>query len=227
MKGQKKEINLYKFEEELYDAGYELICGVDEAGRGPLAGPVVVAACILPPFLRIDGVNDSKQLSEKKREELYKIIIKNAIAYNVVFINEKTIDQINIYEATKKGMLEAIQGLKVEPDYVLIDAMPLNELKLNNKSVIHGDALSASIAAASILAKVSRDHYMDKMDIKYPNYGFKHNKGYGTKMHMEALEKFGPCKIHRKTFDPVAKILLKDKQLSLDLFGENENKDEE
>lgn len=226
MKGQKKEINLYKYEEELYDAGYELICGVDEAGRGPLAGPVVVAACILPPFLRIEGVNDSKQLSEKKREELYKIIIKNALAYNIVFINEKTIDAINIYEATKKGMLEAIEGLKVQPDYVLIDAMPLNELKLNNKSVIHGDALSASIAAASILAKVSRDHYMDKMDIKYPNYGFKHNKGYGTKMHMEALEKFGPCKIHRKSYEPVMKVLLKDRQLSLDLFDDDE-KDEE
>ena len=226
MKGQKKEINLYKYEEELYDAGYELICGVDEAGRGPLAGPVVVAACILPPFLRIEGVNDSKKLSEKKREELYKIIIKNALAYNIVFINEKTIDAINIYEATKKGMLEAIEGLKVQPDYVLIDAMPLNELKLNNKSVIHGDALSASIAAASILAKVSRDHYMEKMDIKYPNYGFKHHKGYGTKMHMEALEKYGPCKIHRKSFEPVARAMQKNKQMSLDLFDDEEdNKD--
>jgi ribonuclease HII len=223
MKSQEKEINLYKYEEELYDNGFEAICGVDEAGRGPLAGPVVVAACILPPFLRIDGINDSKQLSEKKREELYKIIVKNAVAYNVVFINEKTIDEINIYEATKKGMLEAIEGLKVKPDYILIDAMPLGELKQNNKSIIHGDALSASIAAASILAKVSRDHYMDKMDIKYPNYGFKHNKGYGTKLHMEALEKFGPCKIHRKSFEPVRRASLKTRQISLDLFNdENE-----
>ena len=226
MKNQnKEEINLYRYEEELYDNGYKNVCGIDEAGRGPLAGPVVVAACIMPPFLRIDGINDSKQLSEKKREELYKIIIKNAVAYNIVFINEKIIDKINIYEATKKGMLEAIAGLKVEPDYVLIDAMPLNELKTSNKSIIHGDALSASIAAASILAKVSRDHYMDKMDIKYPNYGFKHHKGYGTKMHMEALEKFGPCKIHRKSFEPVARSLQKTKQLSLDLFNDDDNEE--
>jgi ribonuclease HII len=223
MKSQKEEINLYKFEEELYDEGFKNICGVDEAGRGPLAGPVVVAACILPPFLRIPGVNDSKQLSEKKREELYKIIVKNALAYNVVFINEKIIDELNIYEATKKGMLDAINGLKIEPDYVLIDAMPLSELKTNNKSIIHGDALSASIAAASILAKVSRDHYMEKMDIKYPNYGFKHHKGYGTKMHLEALEKYGPCKIHRRSFEPVAKALQKTKQLSLNLFDEEDD----
>jgi len=223
MKSQKEEINLYRFEEELYDEGFKNICGVDEAGRGPLAGPVVVAACILPPFLRIPGVNDSKQLSEKKREELYKIIVKNALAYNVVFINEKIIDELNIYEATKKGMLDAINGLKIEPDYVLIDAMPLSELKTNNKSIIHGDALSASIAAASILAKVSRDHYMEKMDIKYPNYGFKHHKGYGTKMHLEALEKYGPCKIHRRSFEPVAKALQKTKQLSLNLFDEEDD----
>ena len=226
MKSQKEEISIYKYEEELYDEGFKVVCGVDEAGRGPLAGPVVVAACILPPFLRIPGVNDSKQLSEKKREELYKVIIKNAVAYNVVFINEKIIDELNIYEATKKGMLEAIEGLKVKPDYVLIDAMPLSELKTDNKSIIHGDALSASIAAASILAKVSRDHYMEKMDIKYPNYGFKHHKGYGTKMHMEALEKYGPCKIHRKSFEPVARAMQKNKQMSLDLFDDEEdNKD--
>ena len=226
MKSQKNDINLYKFEDELLDKGFRNIAGIDEAGRGSLAGPVCIACCILPPFLRIDGINDSKQLTEKKREELYKIIIKNAIAYNIVFINEKTIDEINIYEATKKGMLEAINGLKVEADYVLIDAMPLGELKTNNKSIIHGDALSASIACASILAKVSRDHYMEKMDIKYPNYGFKHHKGYGTKMHMEALEKYGPCKIHRKSFEPVARAMQKNKQMSLDLFDDEEdNKD--
>ena len=150
--------NLYKFEEELYDEGYTNICGVDEAGRGPLAGPVVVAACILPPFLRIPGINDSKKLSEKKRDELYKIIVKEAVAYKVVFIGVDVIDELNIYNATKKGMLEAINGLKVPADYVLIDAMPLGELTQSNKSIIHGDALSASIAAASILAKVSRCH---------------------------------------------------------------------
>lgn len=212
--------NLYKYEEELYDKQIELVCGVDEVGRGPLAGPVVVAACIMPPLLRIKGINDSKKLSEKKREEIYKIIVKEAIAYNVVFVSEKEIDELNIYQATKKGMLEAIKGLKVEPQHVLIDAMPLGELDLPHTSIIHGDALSASIAAASILAKVTRDHFMEKMDVKYPNYGFKRHKGYCTKAHVEALEKYGPCAIHRKTFAPVSKYFTK--QLSLDLFGEEE-----
>ncbi len=219
MKSQNNEVNLYKYEENLYDLGFHSICGVDEAGRGPLAGPVCVAACILPEFIRIEGLNDSKKLSEKKREALYKEIIKSAIAYNVVFIYENEIDELNIYQATKKGMLEAIEGLKIPADYALIDAMPLSELKLPHDSIVHGDALSASIAAASILAKVTRDHYMDKMDIKYPNYGFKNHKGYGTRLHMEALEKYGPCKIHRKTFYPVSKYF--SKQLSLDLDIEN------
>lgn len=207
-------INLYEFEEKLYDEGFQNICGVDEAGRGPLAGPVVVASCILPPFLRIDGINDSKQLSEKKRQELYKLIIKNAISYNIVFISEEDIDNLNIYQATKKGMLESIKGLKVKPDYALIDAMPLSELDIPHNSIIHGDARCASVAAASILAKVTRDEYMEKMDIKYPNYGFKKHKGYGTKAHIEALEKYGPCPIHRKTYAPVSKYF--SKQLSFD-----------
>ena len=215
--------NLYKFEEELYDKQIELVCGVDEVGRGPLAGPAVVAACIMPPLLRIKGINDSKKLTEKKREELYKIIVKEAIAYNVVFVSEKEVDELNIYQATKKGMLEAINGLKVKPEHVLIDAMPLGELELPHTSIIHGDALSASIAAASILAKVTRDHFMEKMDVKYPNYGFKRHKGYCTKAHIEALEKYGPCAIHRKTFAPVSKYFTK--QLSLDLFGDEDNKE--
>ncbi|HIT49652.1 MAG TPA: ribonuclease HII [Candidatus Pelethenecus faecipullorum] len=214
MNDQKK-VNLYQFEEELYDAGYPLICGVDEAGRGPLAGPLVVAACILPPFLRIDGINDSKKLTAKKREELYKIIIKNALAYEIVFIKVDEIDRLNIYQATKKGMLEAIARLKTVPDHILIDAMPLEELTIPHTSIIHGDARCASVAAASILAKVSRDHYMEKMDIKYPNYGFKKNKGYGTKLHLQALKQYGPCKIHRKTFAPVSKYY--SRQLSFDL----------
>ncbi len=207
-------INLYEFEEKLYDEGFHNICGIDEAGRGPLAGPLVVASCILPPFLRIDGINDSKQLSAKKRQELYKLIIKNAISYNIVFISEEDVDNLNIYQATKKGMLESINGLKVKPDYALIDAMPLGELDIPHNSIIHGDARCASVAAASILAKVTRDEYMEKMDIKYPNYGFKKHKGYGTKAHIEALEKYGPCPIHRKTYSPVSKYY--SKQLSFD-----------
>lgn len=210
MKDQK--MNLYEMEEKLYDEGHHMICGVDEAGRGPLAGPVVVAACILPPFLRIDGINDSKQLSAKKRSELYKIIVKNAIAYKIVFVSERDVDELNIYQATKKGMLEAIAGLPETPDYALIDAMPLGELQIPHDSIIHGDARCASVAAASILAKVVRDEYMEKMDVKYPNYGFRKHKGYGTKAHIEALEKYGPCEIHRKTFAPVSKYF--SKQLS-------------
>ena len=206
-------LDLYEFEEKLYDEGFYNICGVDEVGRGPLAGPLVVAACILPPFLRIDGLNDSKKLSEKKRNELYKIIIKNALAYNVVFISVEDVDTLNIYQATKKGMLEAINGLKIKPDHCLIDAMPLNELKVPHTSIIHGDARCASVAAASIIAKVVRDEYMEKMDIKYPNYGFKKHKGYGTKQHLDALNELGPTPIHRKTYSPVSKFY--SKQLSI------------
>ncbi len=216
MRDQK--LNLYEYEEALYDQGNQLICGVDEAGRGPLAGPVVVAACILPPFLRIEGINDSKQLTAKKREELFKIIVKNAVAYQIVFVSEADVDLLNIYQATKKGMLEAIRGLDVTPDHVLIDAMPLGELKIPHTSIIHGDARCASVAAASILAKVTRDEFMEKMDVKYPNYGFKKNKGYGTKAHMEALEKYGPCPIHRKTYAPVSKYF--SRQLSFNLEEE-------
>ncbi len=216
MRDQK--LNLYEYEEALYDQGNQLICGVDEAGRGPLAGPVVVAACILPPFLRIEGINDSKQLTAKKREELFKIIVKSAVAYQIVFVSEADVDLLNIYQATKKGMLEAIRGLEVTPDHVLIDAMPLGELKIPHTSIIHGDARCASVAAASILAKVTRDEFMEKMDVKYPNYGFKKNKGYGTKAHMEALEKYGPCPIHRKTYAPVSKYF--SRQMSFNLEEE-------
>ena len=217
----KNNVNLYQYEEQLEDLGIKYIAGVDEVGRGPLAGPVVVAAVILPLNLRIKGINDSKKLSLKKRNELYKIILNEALAVNVSFIDERVIDEINIYEATKKGMLEAISGLKIKPEHVLIDAMPLRELAIAHTSIIHGDALSASIGAASIIAKVTRDEYMDKMDIKYPNYGFKHHKGYCTKEHLEALEKYGPCEIHRKSFAPVKKFYTK--QLSLDLFEEDSN----
>ena len=216
------EINLYKYEEELQDEGINLIAGVDEAGRGPLAGPVVVAAFILPPTSRINGLNDSKQLSKKKREMLYKQIVQEAICYKIVFVSAEEVDNSNIYTATQEAMKEALLGLEQKPEYALIDFMPLKDIDIPSKSITHGDALSASIAAASILAKVTRDEYMGKMDVKYPNYGFKHNMGYCTKMHMEALEKYGPCPIHRKTFYPVSKYFSQTEQLSLNLFTEEE-----
>ena len=218
-------VNLYQKEEYLYDSGLKLVCGCDEAGRGPLAGPVVVAAVIMPPLERIEGINDSKKLSDKKRRELYKIIEKKALAISVAFVYEDEIDELNIYQATKKGMLEAINKLKVKPDYSLIDAMPLDELKMPHESIIHGDAKSASIAAASIIAKVTRDNYMEKMDFKYPNYGFKRHKGYCTKQHVLALEKYGPCKIHRKSYYPVSKYYEDVPERTLfDLRLDDENK---
>lgn len=217
----KTDINLYQFEEELEDKGIQYIAGVDEVGRGPLAGPVVVAAVIMPINSRIKGINDSKKLSEKKRNELYKTIYNEALAIEVAFIDEAVVDEINIYEATKRGMLQAIDQLKIRPEHVLIDAMPLNELQIPHTSIIHGDAISGSIAAASIIAKVTRDLYMEKMDLKYPNYGFKHHKGYCTKDHLEALEKYGPCEIHRKSFAPVSKFFTK--QLHFDLFNEEDS----
>jgi ribonuclease HII len=147
----------------------------------------------------------------------------DAISVSIGMKDAIVIDEVNIYEATKLAMKEAIDGLNIKPEHVLIDAMPLHELEIEHTSIIHGDALSASIGAASIIAKVTRDHYMEKMDFKYPNYGFKHHKGYGTKMHLEALEKYGPCKIHRRSFEPVAKALQKTKQLSLNLFDEEDD----
>ena len=218
------QFDIYEIENNLHDLGYKYICGVDEAGRGPLAGPCVVCACIMPEFLRIEGINDSKQLTKKKREELYKIIVKKAVAYKVVYVSEKDIDKYNIYQATKMGMIKAIKALKVKPDYVITDAMPLHNLDIECEDLVHGDAKSASVAAASIIAKVVRDNYMDKMDIKYPNYGFSHNKGYGTKMHMDALEEFGPTPIHRKTYYPVSKFFTGVTQLSLFDEEEEENK---
>lgn len=210
-----KSINLYRYEEELNDNGITLIAGVDEVGRGPLAGPVVVAAVILPECLRIKGINDSKQLSEKKRLELYEEIYEKALAIEVFFLGPEEIDNLNIYQATKLAMLNCINNLGIKPEHVLIDAMPLNELEIPHTSIIHGDALSASIAAASIVAKVERDAYMVKMSKIYPGYGFENHKGYSTKEHIEALERLGVTPIHRKTFGPVQKCLVK--QLSLDI----------
>ena len=178
----------------------QYICGVDEAGRGPLCGPVAAAAVIMPEGLIIEGVNDSKKLSEKKREELYDIIIEKAIAYSVVFENENTIDEINILNATLMAMEKAINGLKPKADFALIDGNRSVGITTPCKTVVKGDSLSHSIACASILAKVSRDRLLLEYDEKYPEYGFKAHKGYGTKAHYEAIEKYGILPIHRKTF---------------------------
>ena len=188
-------------EQKLYDSGFEYICGIDEAGRGPLAGPVVVASVILPKNSMIEGVNDSKKVSEKKREKIYEEIIKEAISYGIAIIDEKEIDEINILNATKKGVTESLKELKTKPNIILVDALKgINTLQIPYKSVIKGDAKHYSIAAASILAKVTRDRIMRQYDSIYPEYGFMQNKGYGTAKHIEAIKEKGICDIHRKTF---------------------------
>lgn len=197
---------MLEYENELYEKGITLIAGVDEVGRGPLIGPVVAAAVILPKGFYHPGIKDSKKLSEKKREELYKVITENALSIGVGTVSEEVIDEINIYEATKTAMKEAINSLTIPPEHVLIDAMKL-DLKMPSTSIIKGDALSESIAAASIIAKVTRDYLLMKMDEEYPMYDLKNNKGYGTKKHLEALEKYGACKYHRKSYSPVTKVL--------------------
>lgn len=189
------------YELEYYKSGKKLIAGVDEAGRGPLAGPVCVAAVIMP-FEQdkiIEEINDSKKLTEKKREKLFEKIKNTAISYNIVFVDEKTIDSINILNATKLGMKQAIEGLSVKPELVLIDAVKIDTC-VPTESIIKGDAKSYNIAAASILAKVTRDKLMVDLDKKYPEYNFKKHKGYGTKEHIENLKKFGKCEIHRNSF---------------------------
>lgn len=193
---------MYEFENNLYQLGYQKIAGTDEVGRGPLAGPLVCAAVILDPDVTIYGLNDSKKISELKREKIAKEIKKYALAYSIVYIFEEEIDQINVYQASKKGMIEALNDLTTEPDFVLSDAMPLGD-DIPHEAIIKGDTKSASIAAASIIAKVERDHYMVKMADKYPGYGFEQHKGYPTQQHIEALDTLGICKIHRKTYKPV------------------------
>ena len=202
---QEKEIerlNILKQEElSLYNEKINYICGIDEAGRGPLAGPVVVGAVIMPKDSFIEGVNDSKKVSEKKREKLYDLITEEAIAYSVGIIDHNKIDEINILNATKLGLKNAIEGLKLRPDLILVDA--LNNMDTNGipyKSIIKGDAKVYSIACASIIAKVTRDRIMRQWDEVYPQYGFERHKGYGTAAHIAAIKENGPCIIHRKTF---------------------------
>ena len=201
-KKAKEIIDNYKYEKELKQQGIKLIAGVDEVGRGPLIGPVVAAAVILPVNFKLDGLTDSKKLSEKKREEYYEIIKKEAIAIGIGIISEKRIDEINIYEATKEAMKEAINNLTVKPEHILIDAMKL-DLEIETTSIIKGDLLSISISAASVIAKVERDHMLYEIDKEYPMYDLKNNKGYGTKKHLEAIKQYGITKYHRLSFKPV------------------------
>lgn len=191
---------LWRLEHECFERGYHCVAGVDEAGRGPLAGPVYAAAVILPEDFYLPGINDSKKISEKKREELYELIIREAKAYSICAVDEKIIDDINILNATYQAMNGAVNTLPVEPDYVLVDGNRIQGMTVPHETVVKGDAKSISIAAASVLAKVSRDHYMLEMNQEYPQYGFAAHKGYGTKVHNEAILTYGPCPIHRRTF---------------------------
>lgn len=192
--------DMWAIEQSHFDKGVKIICGVDEAGRGPLAGPVCAAAVILPPNAEIPGLNDSKKLSDKKRRELYPIIKEQAIAYGIAFVDHKEIDAINILQATFLAMERAIQQLSVKPELALIDGNRAKDFGVAVETVVHGDSLSASIAAASVLAKVTRDDYMLKMAEEYPGYGFEIHKGYGTKAHYAALRELGASPIHRMTF---------------------------
>ncbi len=194
------EMSLWQIEHQCFADGYERVCGVDEAGRGPLAGPVCAAAVILPPDLEIPGLNDSKKLTDKKRRELYDVIVSQAVAYGIALVDEKTIDEINILQATFLAMERAVAQLLVQPDLALVDGNREPRMPVPVKTVIKGDSLSASIAAASILAKVTRDRLMEELDATYPAYGFAVHKGYGTKRHYAALTEFGPSPVHRMTF---------------------------
>ena len=194
-----------EFENELYNNEINFIAGIDEVGRGPLVGPVVTAAVILPKDFYDERINDSKKLTEKKRELLYDVIMENALSVGIGISSPEVIDEINILNATKKAMIEAINNLSIKPEHLLIDAVKL-DIDIPQTSIIKGDAKSESIAAASIIAKVTRDRMMVELDKKYPMYDFKHNKGYGTKKHIEALYQYGPIEEHRKSFAPVSEL---------------------
>lgn len=201
-----------KFEQQAYDLGKKYIVGLDEAGRGPMAGPLVVGAVIFPQGYYNDKINDSKKLTEKKREELYQIIIQEALAYQIEIIDVADVDRLNVYQASKKGMIDAIDHLSIRPDYALTDAMPLGDV-IEHQVIVKGDAKSLSIGAASILAKVTRDHIMNDYAKIYPEYGFEKHKGYPTKQHKEALKAYGVTPIHRRSFQPVIDVL--NQQMSL------------
>lgn len=199
--------NLYRFEDEQRAKGYKLIAGVDEAGRGSLVGPVVVAAAVLPVDLYLERLDDSKKLSAKIRDVLYERITAAAVSWNVVAVPVEDVDKLNVYQATLAGMKRAVEGLDVQPDFVLTDAMRVDfGEKIPSLAIVHGDALSASIAAASIIAKVTRDRLADQWALTYPAYGFEHNRGYGTKAHLDAIYEHGATPIHRRSFNPVKSL---------------------
>lgn len=202
----------YYFERKLREQGITLVAGVDEVGRGPLVGPVVAACVILPEDFSLDGLTDSKKLSEKKRDYYYDEIMRQAVAVGVGVVSEKKIDEVNIYEATKLAMKEAISKCNIQPEHILIDAMPLS-LEIPTTSIIKGDFKSITISAASVIAKVTRDRMLDELDKKYPMYDFKDNKGYPTKKHLEAIDKYGIIPEHRRSYGPVRDYV--EKQLSL------------
>ena len=202
-------MDLWLYEKELFKGNIEYIGGVDEVGRGPLIGNVVAACCVLPKDFYLDGLNDSKKLSEKKRDQYYDYIIENCIAYGIGKVSPEEIDEINIYEASRKAMMIAIEEVrkKINLQHVLVDAMPLPDLDIPHTPIIKGDAKSISIAAASVIAKVTRDREMYDLDKKYPMYGFKSHKGYPTKKHIEAINTYGLIEGYRKTYGPVEKII--------------------
>ena len=200
-KEEQRLIKLKEIDKEFFDMGMKYVCGIDEAGRGPLAGPVVVASVILPKDSMIEGINDSKKISESKREKLYDVILQEAISYGIGIIYQEEIDEINILQATKKGLHEAVENMEIKPNVILVDALTgIDTLGIPYKSIIKGDAKSYSIGAASIIAKVTRDRIMREWDKIYPEYGFAGHKGYGTAKHIEAIKKYGLTPIHRKTF---------------------------
>lgn len=202
------EVDLYSNEKRLWNLGYENIAGCDEAGRGPLFGPVVAASVILPHDFVLEGLNDSKKLSEKKREKYYPIIMEKALAVSVSVVEADEIDKINIYEASRQGMLRTTNSLKVKPDYIITDAMPLDGFtSVPHEAIIKGDAKSITIAAASVIAKVTRDRIMYEIDKVHPEYEFKKHKGYPTKKHLELIEKYGIIDGYRRTYGPVKKYI--------------------
>lgn len=204
-----EKIDLYKYEKELWNQGLNYVAGMDEVGRGPLIGPVVTACVILPKNFKLEGLTDSKKLTEKTREKFYDYIMEHALSIGIGMMDEKIIDEVNIYEATKLAMYQAVENSLIKPEYVLIDAMKLDKLSMPSTSIIKGDAKSISIAAASVIAKVTRDRMMIELDKKYPMYGFKSHKGYPTKKHVEAIEKYGLIDGYRKTFKPISTMLEK------------------